>query len=320
MKNIEGEKGLIKNIVYLDVDKMYSMSSQVFEGVTEYILSEKVQGKDSSESQKGPMASGMLLGEILRQQETVSEKKVLIDHSYSLFEKKLLDEGRVTVIDASAKSGPSLTSLRANSFVKVRGRVIFNDMLSIKGTITNFNKVGRALATVTKFGELQELKTQLEIFKEGGGDQSQRRALEEQIKLLSNGEKLQKFVGLYQDPDFLAQLATTLEYGYQDQLEVTINCDNEAFSANLKRECLREREEMFIRKYSRHSEVDFTLFGVITQITQQSGDDIPLREGASIKEAVMNMVAVLTNLEQTFTGRRNNESIIDPIAMYTEIR
>lgn len=46
MKNIGGEKVLIKNIVYLDVDKMYSMSSQVFEGVTEYILNEKVSGSE----------------------------------------------------------------------------------------------------------------------------------------------------------------------------------------------------------------------------------------------------------------------------------
>ena len=30
-------KEMIKNITYLDEDKMYSLSSQLFEGVTEYI-------------------------------------------------------------------------------------------------------------------------------------------------------------------------------------------------------------------------------------------------------------------------------------------
>lgn len=57
---------MIKNILYLDVDKMYSMSSQVFEGVTEYILNEKTNGSEKKEEQKGPMASGRVLGDILR--------------------------------------------------------------------------------------------------------------------------------------------------------------------------------------------------------------------------------------------------------------
>ena len=35
----------IKSFVYLDVNKMYSISSQIFEGLTEYILSEKTVDK-----------------------------------------------------------------------------------------------------------------------------------------------------------------------------------------------------------------------------------------------------------------------------------
>jgi hypothetical protein len=38
-----------------------------------------------------------------------------------------------------------------------------------------------------------------------------------------------------------------------------------------------------------------------------------------MKEALMNMVANLTNLEETFIGRLSNEVIIDPIAIYTEL-
>jgi len=31
---------MIKNFIYLDEEKMYSLSSQLFEGVTEYVLHE----------------------------------------------------------------------------------------------------------------------------------------------------------------------------------------------------------------------------------------------------------------------------------------
>ncbi len=118
---------MIRNIVYLDVDKMYSMSSQVFEGVTEYIVSQKQRGVENTETQKGPMASGRILGDILRQQETQSEGKVLNDYSFSLFEKKLFDTDRVR--NLTEDSGEQdIAKLRVNSFVKITANVIFNDM------------------------------------------------------------------------------------------------------------------------------------------------------------------------------------------------
>ena len=36
-------------------------------------------------------------------------------------------------------------------------------------------------------------------------------------------------------------------------------------------------------------------------------------------QVLMNMVANLTNVEETFIGRLSNEVIIDPIALYTEL-
>jgi len=38
-----------------------------------------------------------------------------------------------------------------------------------------------------------------------------------------------------------------------------------------------------------------------------------------MKEALMNMVSMLTNLETTFTGKLDYEYIIDPIAVYLEM-
>jgi len=68
---------MIKNFVYLDVEKLHSLSSQIFEGVTEYVLNESSTESESSESQKGPVGSGKILGDILRQGEKTSVKKIL---------------------------------------------------------------------------------------------------------------------------------------------------------------------------------------------------------------------------------------------------
>ena len=65
---------MIKNIIYLDEDKMYSLSSQLFEGVTEYVLNEKSLDKSESEQQKGPINSGKIVGDILKNSERNTEK------------------------------------------------------------------------------------------------------------------------------------------------------------------------------------------------------------------------------------------------------
>ena len=71
---------------------MYSLSSQIFEGITEYVLSESRETSEESESQKGPVGSGRVVGDILRSSQRVSERKYLHDYSYTLFEKHLEKE------------------------------------------------------------------------------------------------------------------------------------------------------------------------------------------------------------------------------------
>lgn len=65
---------MIKNFIYLDEEKMYSLSSQLFEGVTEYVLNESLSGKVESEEQKGSVGSGRILGDILRNSEKKQRK------------------------------------------------------------------------------------------------------------------------------------------------------------------------------------------------------------------------------------------------------
>jgi hypothetical protein len=114
-----------------------------------------------------------------------------------------------------------------------------------------------------------------------------------------------------------------LNYGFQDQLEIQMELDESIFSANLNRSFLREPEELIVRKYSRKTEVEFTLFGIITQHQRdefEEQDDLEKNEDyENIKEALMNLVSSLSDVENTFTGRLSNEIIIDPIALYTEL-
>lgn len=309
---------MIKNIIYLDEDKMYSLSSQLFEGVTEYVLNEKNLEKSQSEEQKGPISSGRIVGDILKNSERNTEKKFLNDYSYTLFEKKLIEENKVVVI--SDKSSNLNELLREKSFIKVTANVTFNDIDSIIQTLTNFNKMGKALIHVTNYQNINILKKELIRVQKSKDERNKISELNLELKKLSDIDKLSIEKDLNFDKQFLEDLSFLLEYGLRSQLEVQMNLSNHIVSANLNRKFLREKEDLLIRKYSRQTEVQFTLFGIITQYEKEQANPPEVKlDYETLKEAIMNMVSHITNLEAAFTGRLSNEIIIDPIALYTEL-
>lgn len=311
---------MIKNFIYLDEEKMYSLSSQLFEGVTEYVLKEKTLGKDESEEQKGPIGSGKVLGDILRNHERNTEKKFLNDYSYTIFEKKLLEDEKVLV--ASSADTIVKESIGEKSFVKITARATFNDINSITTTLINFNKIGKALAHVTNFKEMSAVKKQLEEVKQNTKNKNEKNKVQAQIKSMSNLSKLATESGLQNDQEFLNDLSMLLSYGFQDQLEVQMTLEDTVFSSNLNRSFLREPEDLVIRKYSRKTEVKFTLFGIITQYQSEeikSSETEEKEDPDNIKEALMGIVTHLSKLESSFTGRLSNEVIVDPVAIYTEV-
>ncbi len=312
---------MIKNFIYLDEEKMYSLSSQIFEGVTEYVLNERLSESENNESQKGPVGSGRIFGDILRQVDKKTEKRFLSDFSYTLFEKKLLDDGKVIEADECFSIEDLRNKAESIFFIKVTAKAVFNDMKSIKDIFKNFNSVGLALAYVTNVDAINELNSQLEKAKSSIKDRNQQSKITKIDKAVAKTtEQLAKDQGFQLNQAFLDHFETLLNFGFQDQLEIQMQLTNSIVSGNLKRDCLRESEELIIKKYSRQTECSFVLFGIITQYKRDILDDINgINNNPSIKLALMNMISHIANLEETFIGRLSNEVIIDPIALYTEL-
>jgi len=305
---------MIKNFLYLDVEKLHSLSSQVFEGVTEYILDETFSEKHEKESQKGPVGSGRIVGDILRLGEKVSQRKYLHDYSYTLLEEKLTKDNRVSVFDSNKK--PS--EIIENTFIKITAKAIFNDIRTINYTLENFNEIGKALTHVSKYEEIEALREELEVLK-AQKNNKEKAKLDREFKNLTNLNAIAKESGLSHNQKFLDDLALVLKYGFQDQLEIQMKLGDKLFSANLKRDSLRENENLIVRKYSRKTEVEVVLFGIITQ---QGNTDVEPEEeqsNSNIKEAVMTLIEQMTTIESEFTGRLDHEVVIDPIALYIEL-
>ena len=307
---------MIKNMVYLDVEKMYSLSSQIFEGVTEYILKEKSEDSSQNEEQKGPIGSGRILGDILRNTEKVSEKKFLIDYSYNIFEEKLEELGKVHLISSDQEIDSNTP--KNSSFIKIKSQIVFNDIRAIQNTILNTNAIGLALTRVTSQTQLSELQDELKSLK----GSTKNREILSQIKSKEKSvdiKELAKAQGLYHDEEFLKSMSFILSYGFQDQLEIQMKNSEFIFSSILKRNCLREEENLLISKYSRQTEVEFTLFGIVTQSASEKTEPSNNPTASGIKEVLMDVSSHLNKFESEFSGRLSNEIKIDPIAIYTEI-
>ena len=66
----------IKSFIYLDEYKIYSISSQIFEGTTEYLMSYQESTIKREEEQKGPIGSGRTDGDVLKFESGTQEKNI----------------------------------------------------------------------------------------------------------------------------------------------------------------------------------------------------------------------------------------------------
>ncbi|QIH36880.1 hypothetical protein [Sphingobacterium sp. DR205] len=319
----------LRSFLYLDNYKMYSISSQLFEGLTEYILRSESAVSKEEEKQKGPVFSGKVLADIIETNSNQTEKKFLHDYSYNLFEETLIGEGRVLEI-SSETDDDVFEKLDDYSFLKITGNIIFNDVQELEKTMSQFNQTGEALGYITC---LEEYKNEVAEIQQSVNDVKDRNKKAHLNNLLKNKASFSTYLkekGLQMDEGFLKHLGYLLRYGYHQQLEVQVpilrnGLDLNLFSAQLDRKNLKENEQTMIKKFSRETEKKFTLFGILTQkLDRESKEELfakfsDAKENPSMKEAISNVVKHMGNVENTFNGKSDYEFIIDPIALYLEI-
>ena len=317
----------VKNLLYLDEYKMYSVSSQLFGGLTEYLTSVEERSEAQNDQQSGPFWSGRMMADILRSRTSTEERKFLHDYSYTLFENELREQGKV--LDATSTNFDHVADqLPETSFVAIRAKTVFNDMQAMQDILSRFNIIGGALAYMGAFASgTLESENDTELSKR------QTQIREATInKILSDSAKAQ---GLYMDPKYLDNLGLLLNYAFEDNFEIQQEIGPYSVSAILRREYFREPPDLTVKKYSRFSAKELVLFGTVTQglhsespeILEKSAEDPePPQDHANeddqdlpFKEALMGMVRQLHELETTVAGKKHNEIILDPIALYREL-
>lgn len=316
----------IKSFVYLDEYKMYSLSSQIFEGLTESLTSYRSDTKEEEDIRDDRVEAGRSTAQNFAAEMATQERKYLHDYSYIRFESALQSSGRLMSI-SSDDAPPLASSFAGMNFVAVRGKAEFIDFRAIGSTMEKFNELGESMAYVTEIGAFPEdtptsvARGQRQRRGSNAGGRNQR---------LAKVKERAKQNSMYLDPDYLRYLGTILEWGYRGGFDVSLNVGGYAFSATLQRQYFREPEDLIVKKYSRSTERDFVLVGAITQGPGDAGSSDPvlaaqpegtaeLPDPADIREGVAFINSQLHVLENLFVGKRKNEIIVDPIALYREM-
>lgn len=307
---------MFKQFLYLDEQKMYSLSSQLFEGITEYILNENESSESEETKQKGPLASGRIMADVINSTIKSTEKKFLHDHSFILLENELLKGNHILNIDD--KTTFVNEDFEKFSFIKIKAKAIFNDINKINELFENYNSLGESLTYLRIEGEIEKILQNIP----SGLSEKELIQINQKIKMLRKKDNIIKEAeksNLRKEEDFLKNLSLLTNYGFSEDFEIQQKFNNFLFTSTLNRKSLRESEKSLIKKYSRQSEKEIVILGIITQTLKENSLEIKNIEGRNMKEGLSNIIEHLANIEQSLFGKAPNEIIIDPIAVYIEL-
>lgn len=307
----------IKNIFYLDYEKMYSLSSQLFQGLTlESVVAEARQLSDA-EKKKSTLLDAKELENILTDNFSLSKTVNLHDYNYSKFEDELEAQGKVLNIDE--KFDLSKIPDNLNKFVKSKGRILIIDPVSMCNLLERFKEESIRLQYISTHEDILEIDSQLVML----SYENQSSAIKSEVAQLKSAKKkitdeLELF-GKKIDQKFYNELSKMVSFaaGNDIQIHQVISPLN-SISTFLTREFMKTNMESFVKRYSRKTVIDFTLFGMISQYNTQPMQ-IQQNENEKFKYAIRNVTDATYDLEATFSGPDEHEIIIDPIALYMEI-
>lgn len=304
---------MIKNFIYLDEPKLYSFSSQLFEGVTEYVLNEHSWESEEQDNLKGTLASGRVIANVIKEASSSTTKKFLHDHSFNLFEQELIRTDNILDVTTGFQSFADVCGTD-KSFIRIRAKGKFIDLKEIQELFNNFEKISEAIAVLPAIEQLQEL----EKLKASNTNAAEAKKQQSQIDKYLNQRRAEINAGIPKRS--IGSFETIIENFGDDIVRFQQEVADVIYSTCLSQEFLRDSLKTIYRKYSRKTAKEFIVIGFISHADGTQAPEVKdIPEGSSMLSHMIGMAENLYDLEQSFGGKADNEIIIEPIAIYTEL-
>jgi hypothetical protein len=326
----------IRDFIYLDVERLYSLYSQVFEGVTERIIQSFIDGLQQKDSQKGPLLKGSDIETQIIEVSRRTENKFLFDHMYNRLEDKL----RQAIITPHEVTPENYKEITRETVIKVSGRALIMDFGRIRSFAEQFNRLGEELAYITHHssgmfraekGEIEDLESRLVELK----DKNQRARIEKELQDRKKSyrkalEDLATQKGLHVDEQFMTDLSSVTEKLYYDRFELIIipQADSKfGYRGILDKKWLRLQPDLLQALFGSHTTSALTMVGQITYAPEKQveGESKPLTESdatpsdRSMRDAYEGLVDALHALEViTSESKKRVDLVLWPFAVYGE--
>lgn len=275
---------ILRDFIYIDKNRMYSLYSQIFEGVVESLVESVTSSSEESKNEKK-------LEETIIDASVKVQNVVLYDHIYNTLEKKL--QPQILLIDDTT----SRDDIKSGSIIKVTGYTVIEDYEHLSYLMQNFNEIGTALATLTL------------------------RNKSEQKTLSKNSiDEFAKSNGLILDKKFTESIVKIIDNFHGKSMEITVEQDNDTldvgFRALLEEQYLRLSANSIRNLYGYKPCMKWTLVGEVTNLSYLTND-----RSEKNKTIFASMFKSLSDVDNSFTkmnDKTNSIVRVAPLAVYIE--
>lgn len=289
----------IRDFIYMDKDRLYSLYSQIFEGVIEAVVDSYSNGVQNNETVKS-IKKGSSLESQVAEASTKTENKVLYDHMYNLLEKKLSD----VIFCINDSDTISIENLKNKTIIKVTGKTSIQDYERLKKYMEKFNELGKIIAY------------------------SNYSSLPKNEQKATNVNALAKSLGLTQDTTLLNNIKTMTEFFNDGGYDIMISAENSneiLYRGIINKEHLRVEPNMLRTLYGDEPPMEWTMVGQITYIPcneeRKNDSNAEDNKEMSISDSYQNMFNSYRAVEKIFfEGKEKIRIHIAPIAIYTETK
>lgn len=303
----ENNNNSIKNIIYLDYEKMYSLSAQLFKGVIFESLIEKGYSFSEKDSIKSFENNNT---------ENDSRKNYVkpYDYHYSMFESKLYELDKITTLSKGAfHEKISLTKIKNHPFIKSTGVILITDPVALTKLTKDFNRFNDHLGYITNAGEINALYSTLKELTKN----NKQKIADIRSKIKSLEDEL-AYIRTCSNQKYHDSLAEILEFSYGTEIEINQNMGEYIISGFFEREFLKQSVSTILKRYSRKTVTEFTILGIPTQFKTDEWT-IPDVGFNDFRGAIKALNQANYNVEKSFLDVADKELILEPIAMYTEL-
>lgn len=279
----------LRDFIFIDKDRLYSLYSQVFKGIAESIVESFSISKEDTEREKK-----------LEQSISDSSQKirnvVLFDHIYNSLEEELTSQ--LLVVDENTEKAV----LVPGTFVKVTGTATLEDFERLLFFMKNFNEIGLAIATMQISNNSKQ--------KTNASQTNSKNSIEQYAK--SNGLMLEK--------KYTESIVKIIENFHGIALDITIEPHSSRldafFKATLDEKNMRISSNVLRQTYGYKPMMDWTIVGEITNVQNNLNET-----HSGYSNTFTDMFTHIDEIDNSFeiANDKNNSVIrIAPIAVYIE--